>query len=360
MSNIIDSFLRFMIKNKASDLHLSSGESPVLRIDGDISRFGIDDNGDLSFSDDGDLDNDYLKRMLIEVMGETFFKTFEKDSEADLSYSLKGVGRFRVNVFKHNRGIGTILRAIPEKVLTMAELGLEDDPVFKKLANTPKGLVLVTGPTGSGKSTTLAAMIDYINKNKKYHILTIEDPVEFVHEGKKSVINQREVHRDTNSFNNALRAALREDPDVILVGELRDLETIKLALTAAETGHVVFGTLHTNSATKTIDRIIDVFPGSEQGMVRSMLSESLVGVVSQNLMKKKNGGRVAVHEVMIGTNAIKNLIREDKVAQMYSMLQTGSKDGMKTMDQALTALVLDDLIDINDAREKAITKKNFT
>jgi twitching motility protein PilT len=251
------------------------------------------------------------------------------------------------------------MRAIPEEVLTMANLGLDQDDVFKRLADAHKGLVLVTGPTGSGKSTTLAALIDYINENKKYHILTIEDPIEFIHEGKKSIINQREVHRDTDSFNNALRSALREDPDVILVGELRDLETIRLALTAAETGHVVFGTLHTNSATKTIDRIVDVFPGEEKEMIRSMLSESLVGVVSQTLLKRQGGGRVAAHEIMIGTDAIKNLIRENKVAQMYSMLQTGAQHGMRTMEQSLVELVNNGVVSPEDAHAKSSNKKLF-
>jgi len=350
MSNKIDEYLVFMMDSGASDLHLSSGEFPVIRVDGDIARFG---------DDDSILTMDDVSGLLKEMMNDDEYQAFEKDHEYDFSYALEGVGRYRVNAFKHNNGVGTILRAIPEEVMTMKQLGIDDDEVFKTLANAPKGLVLVTGPTGSGKSTTLAAIIDYINKNHKYHILTIEDPVEFVHKGIKSVINQREVHRDTNSFDNALRAALREDPDVILVGELRDLETIKLALTAAETGHVVFGTLHTNSATKTIDRIIDVFPGEEKSMIRSMLSESLVGVVSQTLLKKKGGGRVAAHEIMIGTSAIKNLIRENKVAQMYSMLQTGAQHGMRTMDQSLVDLVNTDVIDVELARSKAINKKAF-
>lgn len=352
MANKIDEYLECMMDLKSSDLHLSSGEYPALRIDGDIKRLESDE-------DDGVLKHEYLKKIIYEMMNEEQINNFEETNEADFSYSLKGVGRFRVNVFNQNRGIATILRAIPEKILSMEDLGMDSNPVFKQLAASPRGLVLVTGPTGSGKSTTLAAMIDYINKNKSEHILTIEDPIEFVHEGKKSLINQREVHRDTDSFNNALRAALREDPDVILVGELRDLETIKLALTAAETGHVVFGTLHTNSATKTIDRIIDVFPAAEKPMIRSMLSESLVGVISQALLKKKGGGRVAAHEIMVATSAIKNLIREAKVAQMYSTLQTGAKDGMITMDQTLTNLVNEGKITKEDARDKAFDKKKF-
>lgn len=355
---MIDEYLRYMTEEGASDLHMSAGELPTLRVDGDIERFGDDD--DL-------LDKNTLRKLIYEMMTEEQKDDFEKTGDVDFSYSLIGVGRFRVNVFMQQRGIGTILRRIPEEVLTMGQLGMEgkivngveDFNVFKELANAPKGLVLVTGPTGSGKSTTLAAMIDYINKNKKAHILTIEDPIEFVHKPDKAVFNQREVHKDTESFDNALRAALRQDPDVILVGEMRDLETIKLAMSAAETGHVVFGTLHTNSATKTIDRIIDVFPASEKPMIRSMLSESLVGVVSQALLKRKNGGRVAAHEVMIATSAIRSMIREDKVPQMYSVIQTGSQYGMKTLDQSLEQLVDDDIIDVSTARSKAFEKSNF-
>ncbi len=357
MERVIDAYLEFMADNGASDLHLSAGEMPTVRVDGEITRFEDEFNAPLS--------PDYLRDMIYQMMNEEQIKLFEEKGDADYSYALDGVGRFRVNVFMQNRGIGTILRRIPEEVLSMEKLGMEDNDmgdgtnVFKMLADQPRGLVLVTGPTGSGKSTTLAAMIDYINREKKAHILTVEDPIEFVHVGKKSVINQREVHRDTESFNDALRAALRQDPDVILVGEMRDLETIKLAISAAETGHVVFGTLHTNSATKTIDRIIDVFPGEEKAMIRSMLSESLVGVVSQALLKRKGGGRVAAHEIMIATGAIKNLIREDKVAQMYSMLQTGSKHGMQTLDQALEELVIADIIDKEEAQKKAKNKDGF-
>ena len=353
----IDEYLECMIENKASDLHLSSGETPSLRIDGEIVRLISEDDDGHEFKNL--LDKDELKALIFEIMSEEQINDFEKIHEADLSYALPGVGRFRVNVFMQSRGISTILRAIPEKIASMEDLGMDKNPVFKQLASSPRGLVLVTGPTGSGKSTTLAAMIDYINKTKSEHILTIEDPIEFVHEGKKAIINQREVHRDTESFNNALRAALREDPDIILVGELRDLETIKLALTAAETGHVVFGTLHTNSATKTIDRIIDVFPASEKPMIRSMLSESLVGVISQALLKKKTGGRVAAHEIMVTTSAIKNLIREAKVAQMASVLQTGAKDGMITMDQTLTHLVNTGVVTKEVAYDKAFDKSKF-
>ena len=270
---------------------------------------------------------------------------------------MPGVARFRVNAFNQNRGAGAVFRTIPSKVLTMEDLGMSQ--VFKDISMVPRGLVLVTGPTGSGKSTTLAAMIDYINDNRYDHILTIEDPIEFVHESKKCLVNQREVHRDTHGFNEALRSALREDPDIILVGELRDLETIRLALTAAETGHLVFGTLHTTSAAKTIDRVIDVFPAEEKDMVRSMLSESLNAVISQTLLKKVNGGRVAAHEIMIGTPAIRNLVREGKVAQMYSAIQTGATVGMQTLDQCMQDLVANRSISRDTAKEKAKIPENF-
>jgi len=278
-------------------------------------------------------------------------KGYEEHLESDFSFEISGLARFRVNAFVQNRGAAAVFRTIPSKVLTMEKLGMGE--VFKKISNNPRGLVAVTGPTGSGKSTTLAAMIDYINSTKYEHILTIEDPIEFVHESKKSLINQREVYRDTHGFNEALRSALREDPDIILVGELRDLETIRLALTAAETGHLVFGTLHTTSAAKTIDRIVDVFPAAEKAMVRSMLSESLQAVVSQTLLKKVGGGRVAAHEIMIGTSAIRNLIREDKIAQMYSAIQTGQSVGMQTLDQCLKGLVQKGLVDRAEAAHKA-------
>jgi twitching motility protein PilT len=284
-------------------------------------------------------------------------KDFEEDLETDFSFEVPGVARFRVNAFNQNRGAGAVFRTIPSKVLSMEDLGMGE--VFRKITDVPRGLVLVTGPTGSGKSTTLAAMVDYLNANKHHHILTIEDPIEFVHESKKSLINQREVHRDTHGFAEALRSALREDPDVILVGELRDLETIRLALTAAETGHLVFGTLHTTSAAKSIDRIVDVFPAQEKSMIRSMLSESLHAIVSQALLKKVGGGRVAAHEIMIGTSAIRNLIREDKVAQMYSSIQTGGALGMQTLDMCLKDLVSKGIITRESAREKAKTPDNF-
>ena len=284
-------------------------------------------------------------------------KDYEEFLETDFSFEVPGVARFRVNAFNHNRGAGAVFRTIPSKVLTMEDLG--QGQVFKDISDTPRGIVLVTGPTGSGKSTTLAAMLDYINETRYEHILTIEDPIEFVHESKKCLVNQREVHRDTLGFAEALRSALREDPDIILVGEMRDLETIRLALTAAETGHLVFGTLHTTSAAKTIDRVVDVFPAAEKAMVRSMLSESLQAVVSQSLLKKNGGGRVAAHEIMIGTPAIRNLIREDKVAQMYSAIQTGAQYGMQTLDQCLSDLLRKGLVSPEAAREKAKQPENF-
>lgn len=342
----ITELLAFSAKQGASDLHLSAGLPPMIRVDGDVRRINLPSLG-----------HKEVHSLVYDIMNDKQRKDFEEFLETDFSFEVPGVARFRVNAFNHNRGAGAVFRTIPSKVLTMDQLGMGQ--VFKDMANTSKGIVLVTGPTGSGKSTTLAAMIDYINETKYDHILTVEDPIEFVHESKKSLINQREVHRDTLGFNEALRSALREDPDVILVGEMRDLETIRLALTAAETGHVVFGTLHTSSAAKTIDRIVDVFPSEEQAMVRSMLSESLQGVISQTLLKKSGGGRVAAHEIMVGTPAIRNLIREDKVAQMYSAIQTGGAYGMTTMDQSLQTLVQKGLITRDTAREKAKVPDNF-
>jgi len=295
--------------------------------------------------------------LIYEIMNDKQRKDFEEFLETDFSFEVPGVARFRVNAFNQNRGAGAVFRTIPSKVLSMEDLGMGQ--TFKDISMVPRGLVLVTGPTGSGKSTTLAAMIDYVNDNRYDHILTIEDPIEFVHESKKCLVNQREVHRDTHGFNEALRSALREDPDIILVGELRDLETIRLALTASETGHLVFGTLHTTSAAKTIDRVIDVFPAEEKAMIRSMLSESLQAVIAQTLLKKVNGGRVAAHEIMVGTPAIRNLIREDKVAQMYSAIQTGSALGMQTLDQCLEDLVANRLVTKEAAREKAKMPDNF-
>jgi twitching motility protein PilT len=289
--------------------------------------------------------------MIYDIMSDKQRKDFEEFFETDFSFEIPGLARFRVNAFNHNRGAGGVFRTIPSKILSLEDLQAPN--IFKEISEYPRGIVLVTGPTGSGKSTTLAAMVDYKNDTEYGHILTVEDPIEFVHESKKCLVNQREVHRDTLGFNEALRSALREDPDTILVGEMRDLETIRLALSAAETGHLVFGTLHTSSAAKTIDRIVDVFPAAEKSMVRSMLSESLKAVIAQTLMKKIGGGRVAAHEIMIGTPAIRNLIREDKVAQMYSAIQTGQNVGMQTLDQNLKTLLDSGVVAKDEAMRKA-------
>ncbi|MCV0329264.1 type IV pilus twitching motility protein PilT [Pseudomonas aeruginosa] len=342
----ITELLAFSAKQGASDLHLSAGLPPMIRVDGDVRRINLPP-----------LEHKQVHALIYDIMNDKQRKDFEEFLETDFSFEVPGVARFRVNAFNQNRGAGAVFRTIPSKVLTMEELGMGE--VFKRVSDVPRGLVLVTGPTGSGKSTTLAAMLDYLNNTKYHHILTIEDPIEFVHESKKCLVNQREVHRDTLGFSEALRSALREDPDIILVGEMRDLETIRLALTAAETGHLVFGTLHTTSAAKTIDRVVDVFPAEEKAMVRSMLSESLQSVISQTLIKKIGGGRVAAHEIMIGTPAIRNLIREDKVAQMYSAIQTGGSLGMQTLDMCLKDLVAKGLISRENAREKAKIPENF-
>ncbi|GIZ12590.1 type IV pilus twitching motility protein PilT [Pseudomonas sp. NCCP-436] len=342
----ITELLAFSAKQGASDLHLSAGLPPMIRVDGDVRRINLPP-----------LDHKQVHALIYDIMNDKQRKDYEEFLETDFSFEVPGVARFRVNAFNQNRGAGAVFRTIPSKVLTMEELGMGE--VFRKITDVPRGLVLVTGPTGSGKSTTLAAMLDYLNNNKYQHILTIEDPIEFVHESKKCLVNQREVHRDTHGFSEALRSALREDPDIILVGEMRDLETIRLALTAAETGHLVFGTLHTTSAAKTIDRVVDVFPAEEKAMVRSMLSESLQAVISQTLLKKIGGGRVAAHEIMIGTPAIRNLIREDKVAQMYSAIQTGGALGMQTLDACLKGLLSKGLISRDAAREKAKSPENF-
>ena len=336
----ITELLAFSAKQNASDLHLSAGLPPMIRVDGDVRRINVPS-----------MDDKQVRALIYEIMNDKQRRDFEEFLETDFSFEVPGVSRFRVNAFHQGRGAGAVFRTIPSEVLSMEDLGLGES--FRKMCMLPRGLILVTGPTGSGKSTTLAAMIDYINENKYDHILTIEDPVEFVHQSKRCLINQREVHRDTHGFAPALRSALREDPDVILVGELRDLETIRLALTAAETGHLVFGTLHTTSATKTVDRIIDVFPGDEKSMVRSMLSESLQGVIAQTLLKKVGGGRVAAHEILLATPAIRNLIREDKVAQMYSSIQTGGALGMQTLDSALNRLLAEGLVTREDAQAKA-------
>jgi twitching motility protein PilT len=342
----IGELLAFSFKNGASDLHLSAGMPPIIRVDGDCRKINVPP-----------LDHKEVHDMVYDIMNDKQRKDYEEFLECDFSFEVPGLARFRVNAANQNRGAFAVFRTIPSKILSLEQLNAPT--IFKDISEYPRGVILVTGPTGSGKSTTLAAMINYKNETEYGHILTLEDPIEFVHESKRCLINQREIHRDTLGFKEALRSALREDPDVILVGEMRDLETIRLALEAAETGHVVFGTLHTSSAAKTIDRIVDVFPAAEKEMVRSMLSESLRAVISQTLLKKKGGGRVAAHEIMIGTPAIRNLIRENKIAQMYSAIQTGQQFGMQTLDQNLQKLVQQGLVEKNEARSKAANKDNF-
>ena len=332
----ITELLAFSTKSNASDLHLSAGLPPMIRVDGDIRRINVPP-----------LEHREVYDMVYDIMNDKQRKDFEEFLETNFSFEVPGLARFRVNTFNQNRGAGAVFRTIPSNVLSLEELGCP--AIFKDICENKRGIVLVTGPTGSGKSTTLVAMMDHLNNTIYEHILTVEDPIEFVHESKKCLVNQREIHRDTLGFNEALRSALREDPDIILVGELRDLETIRLALTAAETGHLVFGTLHTSSAAKTIDRIIDVFPAAEKDMVRALLSESLRAVISQSLLKKNGGGGIAAHEIMIGTPAIRNLIREGKVAQMYSAIQTGQGIGMQTLDQCLKTLFVQSQISKADA-----------
>jgi twitching motility protein PilT len=342
----ITELLAFALKSNSSDLHLSAGMPPMIRVDGDMRRVDLPP-----------LVHKEAHALVYDIMNDKQRKHYEEFLETDFSFEISGMSRFRVNVFTQDRGLGAVFRLIPSKVRTLEEL---DTPsIFKEIADYARGIVLVTGPTGSGKSTTLAAMVDHVNTTRSDHIITIEDPIEFVHQSKKSLINQREVHRDTLGFTEALRSALREDPDVILVGELRDLETIRLALTAAETGHLVFATLHTASAAKTIDRVVDVFPGDEKEMVRGMFSESLRAVVSQTLLKKEGGGRIAAHEIMVCTPAIRNLIRESKIAQMYSSIQTGRTVGMQTLDQALQELVQKGVISRYEAKTKAENKELF-
>jgi twitching motility protein PilT len=342
----IAQLLTFAVKQGASDLHLSAGVEPMVRVDGDMRRVSLPVT-----------DHKTVHDMIFDIMNDKQRKVYQEFLEVDFSFEIPKLARFRVNAFNQSRGAAAVFRVVPDKVLTMEALGAPK--VFEEICATPRGLVLVTGPTGSGKSTTLASMIDYINERELGHILTVEDPIEFVHSSKKSLINQRELGRDTLGFTEALRSALREDPDTILIGELRDLETIRLALTAAETGHLVFGTLHTSSAAKTVDRIVDVFPAAEKEMVRSMLSESLRAVIAQSLLKKRGGGRMAAWEILIGTPAVRNLIRENKLAQLYSSIQTGAKDGMQTMDQNLKELVKRGLVDIHQARMYSVSPKDF-
>ena len=336
----IAQLLTFGVKNGASDLHLSAGVEPMIRVDGEMKRINLPP-----------LEHKVVHGMVYDIMNDKQRKAYDEFLETDFSFEIPGLARFRVNAFTQARGSGAVFRTIPTKIISLEDLNCP--PIFKELSDLPRGLILVTGPTGSGKSTTLAAMINHKNETEHGHILTIEDPIEFVHQSKRCLINQREVHRDTMGFNEALRSALREDPDTILVGEMRDLETIRLALTAAETGHLVLATLHTSSAAKTIDRIVDVFPAAEKEMVRAMLSEGLRAVISQTLLKKRGGGRVAAHEIMIATPAIRNLIRENKIAQMYSSIQTGQKEGMQTLEQSLREIVKKGQVDPADARRKA-------
>jgi twitching motility protein PilT len=343
----IDAFFKMMHELGASDLHLSSGSQPIIRLQGEMQRIKYKV-----------LEHEELKKLLYEITPENKAKIFEETGDVDFSYEVAHLARYRANFFMQKRGIGAVFREIPQKILSLEDLGLPS--VLKNLALLPKGLVLITGPTGSGKSTTLAAIIDYVNKIRKDHILTIEDPIEFVHEPQNCLINQREVGRDTMSFSAALRGALREDPDIILVGEMRDLETIQLALEAAETGHLVFGTLHTISASKTIDRIIEVFPGDLQGQIRSGLADSLRAIVAQNLFKRVDRpGRVAGIEILIATPAVRNLIRENKIFQINSVIETGKKFGMQSLDEAILKLLTAGIIDPEQAYNKAATKSKF-
>jgi twitching motility protein PilT len=348
----IDAFFNLMFEQNASDLHLSTGNPPILRIRGELQRV-----------DFPPLENDSLKAMLYEIAPEYKIKQFEETGDVDFGYEIPNVSRFRANFFNQKAGIAAVFRQIPSKVLSFEDFEKLDaplPPVLKKFAMLHKGLVVVTGPTGSGKSTTLAAMLDYANKNRRDHVITVEDPIEFVHESKNCLVNHREVGVHTQSFAAALRGALREDPDIILVGEMRDLETIELAITAASTGHLVFGTLHTQSAAKTVDRIIDVFPADQQNKIRATLSESLKGVVAQNLFKRVDKkGRVAALEVMVFTTAIANLVREGKTHQLPGMIQVGKKLGNQPLDDAIMEFLKMKRISPEEAYDKCLDKKKF-
>ncbi len=342
----ITQLLTFGVEQGASDCHLSAGEPPMLRIHGELKKL-----------DHPLLTKEEVHDMIFDMMNDAQRKAFQEHHECDFSFEMGDIARFRVNVFVHRRGEGAVFRTIPTKILALEQLGMP--PILRQLCEKEKGLVLVTGPTGSGKSTTLAAMLDFLNETFEGHILTIEDPIEFVHKSKKCLVNQRELGPHTHSFANALKSALREDPDIILVGEMRDLETIQLALTAAETGHLVFGTLHTSSAPKTVDRIIDVFPPNQQAQVRAQFAESIEGVITQTLLKKKTGGRVAALEIMVGTTAVRNLIREAKLHQIPGIMQASKKDGMQTMDMALIDLVNRGLVAKAEAQARSMTPNLF-
>jgi len=342
----ITQLLTFGVEQNASDCHLSSGEPPMLRVNGDLKKLDLPAFSQVE-----------VHALVYDIMNDAQRKNFEESLECDFSFEMGGLARFRVNVFMQRKGEAAVFRTIPTKILTLEQLGMP--AILKQMCDKEKGLILVTGPTGSGKSTTLAAMVDYLNHTFEGHILTIEDPVEFVHESKKCLVNQRELGPHTRSFANALRAALREDPDVILVGEMRDLETIQLALTAAETGHIVFGTLHTSSAPKTVDRVIDVFPPNQQSQIRAQFAESIEAVITQTLLKKKTGGRIPALEIMTGTTAVRNLVREGKIHQIPGTMQVSQKDGMQTMDMALQSLVTRDLVTKEEAQSKSMTANLF-
>jgi len=342
----ITQLLAFGVEQGASDCHLSAGEPPMIRIHGDLKKL-----------DHAPLTKEEAHALVYDIMNDAQRKAFEETHECDFSFEMGTVARFRVNVFMQRKGEGAVFRTIPTKILTLEQL--EMPAILKQLCEKEKGLILVTGPTGSGKSTTLAGMVDYLNETFEGHILTVEDPIEFVHQSKKCLVNQRELGPHTNSFANALHAALREDPDVILVGEMRDLETIQLALTAAETGHIVFGTLHTSSAPKTVDRIIDVFPPNQQAQIRAQFAESIEAVLTQTLLKKKGGGRVAALEIMTGTTAVRNLVREGKIHQIPGTMQVSQKDGMQTMDMALQNLVSRGLVSKEEAQSKSTNPNLF-